>query len=335
VLKNISIRTKLFLTVLALAVPALILVGVLSYLGGKTAVERTTLEHLTSVRAGKAHQIEEYFDQIRSQARTFAKNGMIIDAMMDFDEAHQAMDGVTLTSEQRNAVAAYYREVYIPRLEANTQTQIDPAAYMPTDDNDLYLQYQYIVANPNPVGEKDLLDDAGDDSAFTAVHRIIHPILRDFVHEFGFYDLLLIDGSGHIVYSVSKEVDLGTNLLDGPYQDTNLARVFQEAQQGALSDSVSLVDFAPYAPSSGEPASFMAAPIVDGAWLLGVLVFQMPVGEIDGVMTSNQNWRMDGLGETGETYLVGPDFKMRSPRIIGASRCWCRMRRWRSMASIG
>ena len=81
-LKNIRIRTKLFLTVLALAVPALILVGVLSYLGGKAAVERTTLEHLTSVRAGKAHQIEGYFDQIRSQARTFAKNGMIIDAMI-------------------------------------------------------------------------------------------------------------------------------------------------------------------------------------------------------------------------------------------------------------
>jgi PAS domain S-box-containing protein len=312
VLENISIRTKLFLTVLALAVPALILVGVLSYLGGKVAVERTTLEHLTSVRAGKAHQIEEYFDQIRSQARTFAKNGMIIDAMMDFDEAHQAMDGVTLTSEQRDAVAAYFREVYIPRLEANTQTQIDPAAYMPTDDNDIYLQYHYIVANPNSEGEKDLLDDAGDDSDYTAVHRTIHPVLRDYVHEFGFRDLFLIDGSGHIVYTVSKEVDLGTNLLDGPYQDTNLARVFQEAQQGALSDSVSLVDFAPYAPSFGEPASFMAAPIVDGAWLLGVLVFQMPVGEIDGVMTSHENWRMDGLGETGETYLVGPDFKMRS-----------------------
>ncbi len=99
--------------------------------------------------------------------------------------------------------------MYIPRLEANSQTQIDPAVYMPTDDNDLYLQYQYIVANPNPVGEKDLLDAAGADSAFTAVHRIIHPILRDFVHEFGFYDLFLIDGSGHIVYTVSKEVDLG------------------------------------------------------------------------------------------------------------------------------
>ena len=195
-LKNTRIRTKLFLTVLALAVPALILVGVMSYLGGKEAVERTTLEHLTSVRAGKAHQIEGYFDQIRSQARIFARDRMIIDAMVEFDDAHRASGDVEVTPEQRDEVATYYSEEFLPRLEANSDAQVDPATYMPTDDNDLYLQYHYIVANPNPVGEKDLLDDAGDDSDFTAVHRTIHPVLRDFVHEFGFRDLFLIDGSG-------------------------------------------------------------------------------------------------------------------------------------------
>ena len=311
-LKNARIRTKLFLTVLALAVPALVLVGVLSYLGGKAAVERTTFEHLTSVRASKANQIEEYFNQIRSQTRTFARDRMIIDAMVEFDDAHRASRDLELTPGQRDEVTAYYSEKFLPGLEANSNAPVDFANYLPTDDYDLYLQYHYIVANPHPEGEKDLLDDAGDDSDFTAVHRSIHPILRDYVHEFGFHDLLLIDGSGHIVYTVSKEVDLGTNLLDGPYQDTNLAEVFQEAQHGVLDDSVSLVDFAPYAPSQNEPASFMAAPIVDGAWLLGVLVFQVPVDELDGVMTSNRKWRIDGLGETGESYLVGPDFKMRS-----------------------
>jgi PAS domain S-box-containing protein len=312
VLKNTPIRTKLFLTVLALAVPALILVGALSYLGGRAAVEKTTLEHLTSVRASKANEIEMYFDQIRSQTRVFAKNRMIIDAMVDFDTAYRSADDLQPTQEQRDAVAAYYREVYIPRLEANIEDPVEIDALLPTDDRNLYLQYHYIAANPQPVGEKDLLDDAEDGSEYTGVHRLVHPILRDYVHEFGFRDLFLIDGSGYIVYSVSKEVDLGTNVLDGPYQDTNLAQAYQEAQRDYLGDSVHLVDFASYAPSFGEPASFMAAPIVDGAWLLGVLVIQMPVGEIDDVMTSNRNWRIDGLGETGEAYLVGPDFKMRS-----------------------
>jgi hypothetical protein len=312
VLKNAPIRTKLFLAVLALAVPAIVLIGVLSYLGGKEAVEQTTLERLTSVRAGKANQIEVYFDRIRSQARTFARDRMVIDAMADFDEAHQALLDVELTPEQRDAVVGHYTEEFLPRLAANTETQVDTATYLPADVGDLYLQYHYIVANQNPEGEKGLLDDAGDGSLYSDVHSSIHPVLRDYVHEFGFHDLLLISGSGHIVYSVSKEEDLGTNLLDGPYQDSNLATVFQEAQHDYLGDRVSLVDFAPYAPSFGEPTSFMAAPIVDGAWLLGVLVFQMPVGEIDDVMTSNRNWEIDGLGETGETYLVGADFKMRS-----------------------
>ena len=76
-----SIRTKLFLTVLALAVPTLLLVGVLSYLGGKAAVEETTLDHLTSVRASKANQIETYFDRIRSLARAYARDRMVVDAM--------------------------------------------------------------------------------------------------------------------------------------------------------------------------------------------------------------------------------------------------------------
>jgi PAS domain S-box-containing protein len=312
VLKNAPIRWKLFLTVLALAVPALILVGFLSYLGGKAAVERTTLEHLTSVRASKAHQIEEYFDHIRSLARTLARDRMIVDAMMDFDDAHQTMLDIELSPEQREAVLSYYETEFIPLLGITTGAQLEPADYLPTDEGDLFLQYLYIASNPNPVGEKVLLDDAGDGSPYSDVHAIVHPVLRDFVREFGFYDLFLIDGSGTIVYSVAKEADLGTNLLDGPYQESNLAEVYLQAQHDYLSDSVQLVDFALYVPSFGEPASFMAVPIVDGAWLLGVLVFQMPVGEIDDVMTSNQNWEIDGLGKSGESYLVGPDFKMRS-----------------------
>ena len=312
VLKDAPIRIKLFLTVLALAVPALVLVGVLSYVSGEAAVERTTFEHLTSVRASKANQIEAYFDQIRSLARTFAKDRMIVDAMADFDEAHQGLSEAEVSSAHRDAVAAYYRDEILPGIESATGAPADPETFLPESDANLSLQYHYIIANEHPVGKKDLLDDAGDGSRYSEVHSDVHPVLRDLVREFGFYDLFLIDGSGHIVYSVSKEVDLGTNLLDGPYQDSNLATAFQAAQHDYLSDEVHLVDFAPYAPSNGEPASFIAAPIVDGAWLLGVLAFQMPVGEIDAVMTSNRDWQSEGLGETGESYLVGPDFRMRS-----------------------
>jgi PAS domain S-box-containing protein len=308
----VSIRTKLFLTVLALAVPAIVFLGAVSYLGGKAAVEETTLDGLTAVRTGKAHQIAEYIEDIRGLARFFSRDRMVVDAMADFDSAYQALEETELSAEQRASVATYYREEILPRLDALTSKPIELDFYLPTSSADFYLQHHYIVANQNVTADKNLLDDAGDGSEYSAVHRVVHPVLRDFVREFGFRDLYLINGSGQVIYSVSKRADFATSLIDGPYQGSNLALAFEEAQYDYLGDEVQLVDFAPYEPSYGDPASFVAAPIVDGAWLLGVLVFRLPVGEIDRLMTSNRNWEIDGLGDSGETFLVGPDFKMRS-----------------------
>ena len=311
-LANVPMRTKLYLTILGVTVPALIVIGTLSYLGGRATVEEATFDQLTSVRADKASQIKSYFNQIRKQARTLAKNRMVADAMIDFDEAFQELEDVELTSEHREAVVAYYGEEFLSRLEAHTDIRAEPAAFLPVENSELFLQYNYIVANTNPSGEKRLLDDAGDGSFYSEMHSMVHPILRDFADEFGYHDLMLISGSGKIVYTVEKEVDLGTDLNQGPYQDSNLAAVFLQAQGDTLSGRVKLIDYAHYAPSLGEPASFVAAPIVDGAWLLGVLVFQVPIGEVDRVMTGDRQWRDQGLDETGETFLVGPDSRLRS-----------------------
>jgi len=311
-LRNLPIRTKLFLTVLGVTLPALVVIGVLSYLGGKGAVERTTLDHLTSVRAGKANEIRAYFDQIRRQTRMLARNRMVTDAMVGFDDAYLSLDDVEVTDEQRDAVVFYHIDEFFPRLAVHTDVEVDPATFLRGDDADLYIQYHYVVNNPHPPGEKDLLDDAGDGSDYSDLHRFVHPVFRDWADEFGFHDLILISGSGQVVYTVAKEVDLGTDLINGPFSDSNLAAVFQAVQHDALDGEAKLADFDHYAPSFGEPASFMAAPIVDGAWLLGVLVLQMPVGEIDRVMTDDQKWRERGLGDTGETYLVGRDWRLRS-----------------------
>jgi len=72
------------------------------------------------------------------------------------------------------------------------------------------------------------------------------------------------------------------------------------------------LDFEAYSPSYDAPAAFIAAPIYENSELIGVLAFQLPVDEINNVMTGNRKWEADGLGKSGETYLVGRDFLMRS-----------------------
>ena len=49
-----------------------------------------------------------------------------------------------------------------------------------------------------------------------------------------------------------------------------------------------------------------------GRDVIGVLLFQTPIDEINRVMTGDKRWRQTGLGETGETYIVGSDKTMRT-----------------------
>ena len=81
--------------------------------------------------------------------------------------------------------------------------------------------------------------------------------------------------------------------------------------------AVCFEDFAPYAPSGGAPIAFMAAPVIDQGVVIGVLIAQLSIEEIDNVVTGDRHWRQDGFGATGEAYLVGPDHLVRSgPRAF-------------------
>ena len=77
-------------------------------------------------------------------------------------------------------------------------------------------------------------------------------------------------------------------------------------------DFVTVTDVEPYQPSSGVPTGWALSPIGTSDEILGVLALQIPTENIDRVMTGNQEWRLDGLGDSGEAYLVGDDLLMRS-----------------------
>ena len=170
-MRRTRIRTKLFLAVLAVTVPALVVVCALAYLSGKTAVTRTTLDHLTSVRASKANQIESYFHQIRAQAQTLSEGLMVIEAMREFTGAYRALRDAPLAPDQRQAVVAYYTNVFLERLNDHATEPVKLETVLPKDDRVLLLQHGFIAANPHGLGSKDLLDAAADGSVYSAVHR--------------------------------------------------------------------------------------------------------------------------------------------------------------------
>ncbi|EKQ71239.1 family 3 adenylate cyclase [Leptolyngbyaceae cyanobacterium JSC-12] len=298
---------------LTVSVCAMFAIAYLCYHSGETNLTSRIFSQLTSVRASKAYQIQAYFESIRDQTQALSEDLMVINAIKEFKAAYHQLETKPLPTEWDTVINRYYQQEYLPKLAKLHQGVPIPELYQPTTVAAQYLQYYYIAANPNPVGKKHLLDDPGDGSKYSQVHAQYHPILKKFHDRFGYYDLFLIDpNTGAIVYSIFKEVDYGTSLFTGPYSNSNLAKAVVAAIEAKGTGYTKIVDFDQYKPSYGAPAAFIAAPIFDHSKFIGVLALQFPVDEINRVMTGNKNWKKDGLGNSGETYLVGQDRTMRS-----------------------
>ncbi len=308
----LSIRSRLMLMlVLVSAISAIVLIWI-GYQNGKEAISKSIFNQLTSVKAAKKYQIESYFKEIANITEILGENEAIKDALVDFKRGYRKIGKTEINAECSQQLSSHYID-FVDKVALNMDIKNNPELYYPSSVEACYLQYEYIIENPNPTGEKHLLVDAKDGSDYNLAHQKHHQYLTDIVLKFGFYDVFLIDLEfGNIVYSAYKETDFATNLFSGPYRESNLAELARQLKGNSDIRKATFIDFKTYRPSYGAPAAFVGIPITEGANTIGALVFQLPVGEINKIMTGNGNWEVDGLGESGETYLVGDDYMMRS-----------------------
>ena len=316
--KRLRLSKLLTFTFVIITSVAITVIALISFQTARKSLEEESFNKLTAVREIKSQQLNDYFSHISGQALTFSENQMTIQAMKELSQAFNNIDKELQRSPEakkknnRN-LANYYQNEFLHRLNPNLDNQFKVGDFIPKSQKALAVQHLYLSGNSYRTGHKHNLDHAGDNSSYSDSHRKFHPIIRNYLHQFGYYDIFLVEPeNGHIVYSVFKEVDYGTSLLDGPYKDSNIARVFREANAPANPDVTVIVDFEPYYPSYYAPAAFIASPIFDGQKKIGVLIFQMPVEKINQIMTNSLSWAEVGLGLSGETYVVGPDFKLRN-----------------------
>ncbi|MDP5211638.1 methyl-accepting chemotaxis protein [Pseudoalteromonas tunicata] len=131
---------------------------------------------------------------------------------------------------------------------------------------------------------------------------------QQFINEQGYYDFFVINMTGDVVYTVAKEADYQSNLISGPYARSGLAQLFSKV---TLARQAQLLDFSPYAPSNNEPAAFIGLPVIEAGKQVAVIALQLSIEKINHVMQQR-----NGMGETGESYLVGPDLRMRSDSFL-------------------
>lgn len=264
---RLKISFKITLSIGALVAVSLLVMGAIGHRDLSAALERTGKESLSITAKRRADLLENFFENIQMDLRTNAANPVAVKAMTGLRFAWRAL-GEDAMSEAR-------------RL--------------------------YVDENPFAAHERAEYDHAGDTSSYSRIHNQYHNYFRTLVQTHGYYDMFLFDMEGNLLYSVAKEADYGVNILDHELLTSGLGQVYLQAAQNPEATETYVSEMAPYAPSNGDPAMFMATVIHARGKAEGVMAFQVPVGQIDGVLRSGAE-----LGETGDIYTVGQDHTLRS-----------------------
>ena len=137
------------------------------------------------------------------------------------------------------------------------------------------------------------------------IYQKIGNYFRNFLDTFGFKDIYFICAPhGHVMYTTARERDLGTNLGVGPYRKSGLSTLWSSVIN---QKRIIFEDFSLYSPI-GKPASFIGAPLInENGKVVALIALQIDPKRIDAIMQEKT-----GMGQSGETYLVGTDRLMRS-----------------------
>ncbi|MEH1945820.1 MAG: adenylate/guanylate cyclase domain-containing protein [Nostoc sp.] len=314
-----TIKSKLQGLFLGVSLGSVVIVSGIGWYQTQATLRSKIADQLSGIRTTKAEQFESYFENLNNQVGMLATDGNIVKAMVDLNGGFRNLERNFIPPEWDAAMEAYYTEQFFPRLKKNISSEaVIPSLYQPLGQAARYLQYYYLASNPNPVGKKNQLLDAGDGSAYTKAHAKYQKFFAEIIEKFGYYDLFLInDKTGDIVYSYFKETDFATNPLQSYDSQNALKDLVQAVQANPQQGSIQVVDFKPYRASYNAPAAFLGTPIYSGSNMIGILAVQIPIAKIDQAISRNNNWENSGLQKTGEAYLVGRDSLMRS-----TSRFW-------------
>ncbi len=267
-ISHIPLRTLIPALIVSVSVVATVITAASNYIVAKNSKNEATQARLIDSLEERKSKIKFYFQEIRKDLIINANSPQVIEMTHAFTKTWGELLG----------------------------------------DKEKYLKKAYITDNPFPVGEKEKLDFAEDNSAYSDAHKQYHPFMRNVLIKRGYYDIFLFDTKGNLIYSVFKEADYATNFIDGEYADSGLGSALRASLEKGY-DEVFFSDYAPYAPSNNQPANFFSAPVFDEEKknVIGVFAIQMPITEIDKIVTKST-----GLGETGEIYLVGRDYLVRN-----------------------
>ncbi|WP_297308719.1 methyl-accepting chemotaxis protein, partial [Neptuniibacter sp.] len=290
---NMALGKKLLLLFLAVGIIPFAVVALLSLNKSNTALSTAAFNQLTMAREIKKAQIEGFFGERQGDMGVLTETVGVLRR-----EAFNKLNAVQASKKAQ--VERFFGE------------RKGDAIVLGNNPNTV-LAFKDLMKAFNAGGGaqsgnyQGLLNERYNaPSQFKTVHDVYHPVFKNYMEEYGYYDVFLMDAqNGDVCYSVTKEGDFGTRASDISSSLRDVWRIASSEGRVALSDTK------PYAPSNGAPAQFVSAPIRSNGQVIGVVAMQISIDAINTIMLERA-----GMGETGESYLVGSDGIMRSDSYL-------------------
>ncbi len=140
------------------------------------------------------------------------------------------------------------------------------------------------------------------DPSYKQVDTYYGPLIEHFLRQYGYHNIFMADMDGNVVFGVKQDEYIGTNLKTGEFSSFTIGEIYREGINNIKFSDLTWCEEA-------KDFIFMGvAPVYDLTnKLLGVVIVEIPYSKIDIFLAQR-----DGLGETGEIYIVGDDNFMRS-----------------------
>lgn len=312
---GLSIQSKLLIMLLGVSLVSSIIVGAIGFLNGRQSLHESAIDQLITIREMRAAEITDTIETVRRDASLDSRNLSAQTLSRTINEAFEELQQQEITDEQLAPLETYYADTFIPELERRTGEEYGDTAFIPQSNAGKYLQLGYTTGNLDFDADYDVLltrGDIGDGTAYSTAAERYGDYFTRLVTQAGYEDALLLNLEGDVVYSAYKGAELGTNVNTGPYRDTDFAQVYRETIATNSVNSIGMTDFERWVPSLNVPTIWVVSPVGNDNGITGAIAFQIALDEINDVMTGSERWKQQGLGDTGEVYLVGRDDLMRS-----------------------
>lgn len=309
---RISIRQKLVISLLSVTFSTALLLGFLAYRFGKSAIEQNVISNFEPLCATKQQNVTWFLRHVKSHVRAIADSEYVARDIRQCRDAFEKLPDLPLSKDEEIGLESHYRNVVLAKF---ADPEITAETIIPRSNKARALQYRRLVATETKADRAAASTNSTDPRTedYERIYRSIHTRLQRIIDLYDFEDMLVIHPKTlEIFMTVAGKIDTGTDLVNGPFADTLLAKTIRTIAGEPENDSVRMTDFERYLPSYGRPSSFFVCPMKSDGEILAYFAIQIPIDLLNSLMIVDQKAPQTGLGRTGEIFLVGEDTYMRT-----------------------